>query len=104
MQQKFKDWLIAYCEEHGYGTSDDDLMETIIDCGKFISSEIVSEHRWYQDEEIVVQLEDKFVSYMTYNITGDNSMSDMGLEHNIDYFEEVEPYETTVTKYRFKNQ
>ncbi len=104
MQQKFKDWLIQYAESKSYDTDDDSLMEIIMEAGDEISSETVSSHRWYDNLEVVVKLEDKFVKYNTFYTTGDSHYSDMGLKHNLEDCEEVEPYEVTVTKYRYKDQ
>jgi len=103
MQQKFKDWLIQYAESKDYDTDDNSLMEIITEADE-VERETYSSSRWYDTQTVVVKIEDKFVSYIDYHITGDNSMFDMGLEYNLADCEEVEPYETIVTKYRYKNQ
>lgn len=85
-----------------YEDADDTTLWEILTEGDEIESEIVSEHRWYDDERKVVKVEGMFIEYYDYHITGDNTSWDMGLENQFDTICEVEPYEVTVTKYRKK--
>ena len=61
----------------------------------------IDEHRWYSIQESVAKIEDKFIAFGQYIITGDGCLSDMDicpLSDNHLVF--VEPYEVTTTDYR----
>lgn len=88
MNDNLKEYLIKYNESKGWGTTERDLIETVTE-GDVIHKEIVSNHRWYDDEERIVKIGDKFIRYYNFHITGDKSPSDMGLEIDIDSIQEV---------------
>lgn len=80
MNEKVKQHLIQYALKHGYSEEEINLEEILREEGTQVHSEIVSSHRWYDDEEIIVELDGMYIRYYDYHITGDNSAYDMGLE------------------------
>jgi len=86
-------------EASGYNT-DKDLLDWILYSAKTVYSEIGSSHRWYDEKNVVINVNDRFISYNWYHMTGDSSVSDMDLEFDWNAVRFVEPYEVTVTKYR----
>lgn len=67
-----------------------------------IKSKIVGEHRWYEDEENISEIDGKFIRWYGYNTTGDANWHDMDLEIEWEKMEEVIPYEETVVKIKYK--
>jgi hypothetical protein len=68
------------------------------DCGKVVNRSGSDTHRWYIRETVVRQIEDIFIQYTDYIITGDNSASDMGLEYDLDKAKIVERKEREITE------
>lgn len=100
MNQKIKDYVKAYCLKKGYECeTDEDILETILESSEEVWSGESDSHRWYDLIETVVDLDGLFIGYQRYHITGDNCMSDMGLEYNLDDFVLVEPKEVMTTIY-----
>lgn len=102
MNEKIKAHLIAYCESKGWETSDEGLMEVLKE-SKPLFKEIVGEHRWYEDEFRVVEINGMLIGFMDFHMTGDNNASDMGLEHDIRKVCEVEKNQKTIDYYERKS-
>lgn len=98
MNEKVKKHLAAYAEKQGWGTSDKELFEILME-SKVIYSEIVGEHRWYEDEFRVVEVDGMLIGYEGFHTTGDASWRDMDLEHDIKTIREVSKKEKTVVVY-----
>ena len=58
------------------------------------------EHRWIAYFTKVVQLGEHYIQFTDAMVTGDGSKWDQGWEMDWAGVIEVEPYETTITKYR----
>jgi hypothetical protein len=99
MIDKIKNHVAAYNQREGYGTSDTELFETIREAGKQIYSETKSTHRWYDKVFVVVELDGVLIGYDSFHTTGDDSWSDMGLEHDINTICEVEKKQKTIDYY-----
>lgn len=80
-------------KEEGYTPTEDEVIESIVECGEEVWAGDKDEHRWYILEEVVHRVYDKFVRFDKYVITGDSSMGDMGLEYDLNDFELVETKE-----------
>lgn len=87
------------CNKHGWEISDATFAEILIEAD-WVDSEIVNSHRWYDEKSVVVKIEDRFIQYQYYHVTGDNSLSDMGLEFDLSSVVFCEEYQVTITKYR----
>ena len=98
MNDKIRQHLTAFNENGGWGTSDKDLMETLTEATPVYKA-IGSAHRWYDDEFRVVNIGGMLIGYNGFHITGDNGVSDMGLEYKIDSVCEVEKKEVTEFQY-----
>ena len=79
-----REYLTKYNEEKGWTTDDRSLIETLVDLGEVVHREGRDEHRWYIIETAVAKVGDVFIQYLNYVITGDNNMSDMDLEYDLD--------------------
>ena len=98
MNEKVKKHLIDYCTKKGWGTTNEDLIETITE-GKEVHREIIGSHRWYDDTFVVVEVDGMLICYNGYHITGDNGMDDMGLEYDINSFKEAVKKQKTIDYY-----
>lgn len=95
------EFVKAYNEKQGYGTKPKELYETLVE-SKEIYSKKTSEHRWWNDYFIVVELDETLIGFTGGEATGDTSLSDLGWEFNPDTICEVEAKEKTITVYEAK--
>jgi hypothetical protein len=95
--ESVREFLRRYNEAKGYGVSEYELIESLID-GKRVHEEGRDEHRWYICETAVNEVGGKFIQFTDYIITGDNSMSDMDLKYDLDSAKLVERKEREVTE------
>jgi len=92
---KVRDAILA--QEDNGDLPDNHILEIITE-GETVWEGEMDTHRWYILQEVVVAVGDLFVWFQKYIITGDNSMSDMGLEYDLDDFALVERKERVVTE------
>lgn len=84
--------------KYGSGiVNESDLYEICED--NVISSKKIATHRWYEIYENVMQINDTFIRFNTYNFTGDSGQYDMDLPYMTESFVEVIPKEVTTTIY-----
>lgn len=105
MNQKIRDFLVdQYTTEQekkeGFDLSDPDILDCLESEDKLVEYELCK-FCWWAIYERVVKVGDKFIAFELARTTGDDSPEDKGYKPNFFFFE-VEPYETTVTKYRVK--
>lgn len=93
-----REYLIECNTKRGYGTDTGDLIETLIEDGVIIHRGSHDTHRWYIIETVVAKLGDKLIEYDDYIITGDDCMSDMDLEYDIDNAKIVTRKERTIVE------
>lgn len=86
-------------EKHEYGTTDDDIKELLTEATT-IYKELGSSHRWYDEEFRVVNIDGMLIGYDWFHVTGDNSVSDMGLEFDINSICQVEKKQRTIDYYQ----
>jgi hypothetical protein len=88
-------------ETLGYGVTDDDdsLSEILTECGEEVWRGDYEQHRWYHECLVVKKFGDKFIAYWDYEVQGDNSAIDMGLDDPIETAYFVTPKEKTITVY-----
>jgi len=92
-----REFLTQYNESKGYGTDDESLVESLIECGTRVHTDPdIDMHRWYGIQTVVNELDGVFVMFNDYLITGDNGMDDMGLSHDLDEMAIVHKKERTV--------
>lgn len=103
MNEVIRKHVTNYNQSKGWETTDESLFETIRECGKEVWSEIGPAHRWYDEKFVVVDLDGILIGYQSFHTTGDASISDMGLEHDIKTVCEVEKKQKTVYYYVKKN-
>lgn len=78
------DYLKARNEKEGYSVDMEGLVETLQESGTVVWEDgYIDMHRWYGVQEVVYKLDDKFIGFYNYIITGDNGVSDMGLEYDL---------------------
>lgn len=99
MTQAIRDHVTAYCKSKNYETSDDNLFEIIREHGKWVFSEIIGTHRWYEDEFVVVNFQGMLIGYNDIHTTGDHGRSDMDIDWDLNSICEVEPKEIITTIY-----
>ncbi len=96
---------VEFVREYSKGTKypieeGESVCEYLSEVGEQVHSENVGSRRWYDDEFRVVKLGDVLIGYDGYYMTGDNGMSDMGLEYDDSTVCFVEEYELTTKAYR----
>jgi hypothetical protein len=91
-----REFLTQYNNAKGYGVSYGELEETLTE-GKTVWVGGGKEHRWYIIRPTVKDIDGTFILFDDYVITGDDSMSDMGLEYDLDYAKVVERKERIET-------
>lgn len=90
------EWLKAYNLKEGYTDTDRDIWETVSEA-KNISRFEYGQHRWWNDYEYVVKIEDKYFRYIGAEANRDESMSDLGWDYDISTIYEVYPIEKVIT-------
>lgn len=99
MNDKVRAHIEAHAKKEGWTIeSDEDLIEVVTEANE-ISSTIEGSHRWYDVTWNVVEIDGMYIGYAGYHITGDNNMFDMGLEYDLDTFQECKRVEKTVYAY-----
>ncbi len=99
MNDKIRKQLQKYAKKNNWDCkTDKDLVEILLE-EKVVYYEIGPSHRWYDEKFIVVNIDGMLIGYDYYHITGDTSISDMGLEINLNSICEVEEKEKTIKYY-----
>lgn len=93
-----REYLTEYNKQCGFGTGDDELIETLVYVGHQVKVLSHESFRWYVIETVITQVGDEFIKYDDYIITGDDNMYDMGLEYNIDEAKMMERKERIITE------
>ncbi len=99
MNQKIREHLENYCKRRGYDISNEDLMEVVTE-SKIIDWEITNSHRWYDNTEVITEVDGMFLKYDGFHITGDNSCDDLGLKHDLNSLVEVVKTTKTIEYYK----
>ena len=88
--------LRDYAKSKGWSTDDDSIIEIITESDVIWSDSTIDHHRWYSLQTVVVNpINDVYIEFDKYIITGDMSLDDMGLHYSLDDFVEVVPKEVT---------
>ena len=96
--ENIEDFLTKDCVEAGFEPTIPNLIEGLTEA-KQVYSELVGEHRWWNDVLQVVRIGDKFVGYVWAENTGDNGIFDAGFVFDLSSVKFYEPKEVTITKY-----
>lgn len=88
-----REFLEEYNDAHNWPVDDESLKETLADVGKIVWKGEDDVHRWYIRRPTVKEFDGEFIYYWDYVITGDDSMSDMDLEYDLDLAKVVEKKE-----------
>lgn len=99
MNQKIKDHVVKYCEKNGWGTTDEDIWETIIECGEELHKSHIESYRWWDVYFLVVELDGMMIGLEVAGTTGDESPEEKGWIHDYDSICEVERKEQIVYVY-----
>lgn len=99
MNDKIKNHLIEYNRKNGWACeTDKDLEETLME-SRIIYKEITGEHRWYEDEFRVVDVDGMLIGYNWYHTTGDMTPREMDLDFDLNSVCEVERKQKTIDVY-----
>jgi len=96
MEEKVRSHLIEYCNRFQWGTDEDTLIEVMRE-SKRIYREEVSQHRWYNRYQYVVEVDGMLIRYFDVECTGDTDLSDFDIDPST--ICEMKPVEKTVTVY-----
>ena len=95
--QTVREFLKKHNEKRGWDTDEYGLTETLVEADT-VWSGADDTHRWFICRPVVKDVEGTYIRFLDYIITGDNSMSDMDLEYDLDNAEIVERKERQVTE------
>jgi len=93
-----REFLTEYNKKDGYGTDDDELIETLIEYGNIVHREGRDIHRWYMCDTVVTEIDGTYIKYIDYTITGDSCMRDMDLKYDLDSAKIVERKEREIVE------
>ena len=96
-EKKVIEYLTDYNKSKGWETSKYELVETLLEADTVWEGKD-DEHRWYICRPVVKNVDGVYIRFIDYIITGDNSMSDMDLEHDLENAEIVERKERRITE------
>lgn len=106
MNEKIKNILLLYCKNNNIEIDIKNPKEVL----EFLNwnfaklyEETVSNHRWWNTVQRVIEVNGMYVSYNDAETTGDDSAYDIGWEFDLNTIKEVEPYEEKIIRYRRKN-
>ncbi|MFA5025099.1 MAG: hypothetical protein WC503_01130 [Candidatus Shapirobacteria bacterium] len=98
MDNRIKEHLTQYNLKNGYGTSEADLIETLME-SDVIYSKLYSEHRWWSEYFEVVEIDSVYIGFLQGRTTGDDSAYDKGWEFDPATICEVVPREVKTIIY-----
>jgi len=77
MNKEIKKLLNDQCEKYGWETieNDSDLLLTL-QGAKQVYREEIDQHRWYNQYQYVVQIDEVFIGYIYAEMTGDGDIGD----------------------------
>ena len=101
MNEKIRKNLIKHNKATGFGTNDDDLIETLEEA-KLLWEGDEDEHRWWTCFTRVVEVDGMYIAYGWAKTTGDMSAKERGWEFDPSFIHEVKPVEETVTIITYK--
>ena len=96
-EKKVIEYLTDYNKSKRWETSKYALVETLLDADTVWEGKD-DVHRWYICRPVVKNVDGVYIRFIDYIITGDNSMSDMDLEHDLENAEIVERKERRITE------
>lgn len=102
MNEKIKEHLVAFSEKNGWGTSEEDIIETLSQC-MTIYEEKLSESRWWNNIFRVVEIDGMLIGYQWAQANRDESIQDLGWDFDPRTICEVKPVQKTVTVYEKVN-
>lgn len=98
MNAKIRAHVAQFNERMGFGTSEDDIIDTIREsCVEWSGDE--AERRWWTERFTVVNVDGMMIGFDDATTTGDDSPSDKGWEFDPSTICEVSPREVTITVY-----
>ena len=96
MDEKVKRHLTEYCNQFQWGTDEDTLIEVMRE-GKRIHRQEITQHRWYNRYQYVVEVDGMLIGYIDVEATGDTDLSDYDIDPST--ICEMRPVEKTVVVY-----
>ena len=91
-------YLRTYCEEGGFDSGDESLLEVLRGAHRLERIEI-SKHRWWNEYRYVVKIEGKLISYVYAEANRDESMSDLGYDFDPSTICEMKEIEKKIKTY-----
>lgn len=98
MNEKIKDHLVKYCLKNGCETTDEDIIEILMD-SDHIYREERHRQRWWTVYFCVAEIDDMKIGFERAQTTGDERAEDKGWEFDLDSICEVKEKKITKTIY-----
>ena len=99
MNLKIKEYLEKFNADNGYGTSDKDIIETLLE-EEEVYRETLTKHRWWIGIFVVVDVGGKLIGYDWAETTGDNTAEEAGWEFDPESICEVKTQEVKQIIYK----
>ena len=98
MNEKIRNHVKQYCESKGWETTDDDILEAILEADEVWSGD-EDEHRHWIEYTKVVEIDGMFIQFTDAKGAGDQGVHDAGWEFDENSICEVRPKEVKTTIY-----
>lgn len=82
MKENVIEFLRKHCLDKGYGTSEADLFETLIE-SPWVHQEVVDRKRHWDEIRVVAEVEGNFIEFGYADATGDLSVKELGWEPDL---------------------
>lgn len=103
MDEKVKDHLLDYCKKKGWEINEDnldaELLEVLRGANKQVHREEVSQHRWWNEFQYVVEINGMLIGYVYAEANRDESVEDLGYEFDLSTICRMRAVPKTVTTY-----
>jgi hypothetical protein len=90
-----------YCESKNWGTTEEDIIETIIESNHIWKDE-EERHRWWNEYTYVIKIDGMLIGFRNAETTGDMTAKEAGYEFDSNSICEYESKEITTTVYQAK--
>ena len=104
MDKKVKQHLIKYNRSEGWNSTEDALIETLMEARhtNLVHEEISSRRRWWVEYLTVVRIGGMLIGFETAKTSGDMSVDERGWEFDLDSIGEMVETEKVVKVYEWK--
>ena len=102
MNEKVKQHLIQYNRKNDWPLTEEDLIETLEECGKEVSLKLLCRNRWWESVFIIKEIDGMLIGFESATTTGDENAKEKGWEFDPETICEMEAEEKVITTTVYK--